>query len=68
MQSRKVSWVLIILGAAVAVAGILMRRSPNPALHGKASIIGWVGIAIILIGRIFLGRKRSTALAPKKDS
>jgi hypothetical protein len=45
-----------------------MRRSHNPALNGKASIIGWIGIAIIVIGRIFLGRKRPKSPSPNRGS
>jgi hypothetical protein len=68
MEGRKLAWVLIFIGAAVAISGILMRRSHNPALNGKASIIGWIGIAIIVIGRIFLGRKRPKSPSPNRGS
>ena len=38
----------------MALAGILMGRSTDPALYSKARIIGWSGIAIALIGRVLL--------------
>ena len=62
---RKVLWILVAVGGAMALAGILMGRSTDPALYGKARIIGWTGIAIVLLARVFLafGGRRNQ---PKK--
>lgn len=62
---RKVLWILIAVGGAMALAGILMRRSTDPALYSKAGVIGWTGIAIVLLARVLLafsGRRNQ----PKK--
>jgi ABC-type uncharacterized transport system permease subunit len=57
MDNRKIYWLLVIAGAAAAVAGIFMKRSMDPAVHDKATIVGWAGIAVLLIARIVFRRK-----------
>lgn len=63
---KQVLWILMLLGGAMALAGIFMRSSVNPAIYGKAPIIGWSGIAIALIARILLGIKQRAGRQTKK--
>jgi ABC-type uncharacterized transport system permease subunit len=57
MDNRKIYWGLVIAGAVAAVAGIFMKRSLDPTLHDKATLVGWAGIAMLLIARILFRRK-----------
>jgi ABC-type uncharacterized transport system permease subunit len=59
---------LMIVGGAMGLAGILLRRSHDPALYSKAGIIGWSGIAIALIARILLAAGQRARTQPKKSS
>lgn len=67
MDKRKIYWLLVIVGGACAITGIVMMRSQDVSLHAPGKILGWVGIAIVLIARIFFARWRlTTTLPPKK--
>ena len=57
MDSRKLYWIFVIMGAVAAIGGIVMKRSADPALHDKAAIVGWGGIALLLIARFFFKPK-----------
>jgi hypothetical protein len=59
MDNKKIYLRLVILGAIAAIGGILMRFSGNPSLRGPGTILGWSGIAVLLIARIVLGRRRA---------
>jgi ABC-type cobalamin transport system permease subunit len=63
---KRVLWILMILGGAMALAGIFMRRSMDPAIYAKAGIVGWSGIGIALIARILLGIRQRTGTQTKK--
>lgn len=58
MDNKRIYVVLAIVGAAAAIAGILMRFWGGPPLQDAARIIGWSGIAILLVARIVFGRGR----------
>ena len=57
MDTRKLYWIFVILGAVGAIAGIVLRRSADPALQDKAAIVGWGGIALLLVARFFFKPK-----------
>jgi ABC-type uncharacterized transport system permease subunit len=63
---RRVLWILMLLGGAMALAGILMRRSVDPAIYSKAAIVGWSGIGLALIARILLGIRQRSGTKTKK--
>lgn len=63
---KRVLWILMLLGGAMALAGILMRRSVDPAIYSKAGIVGWSGIGIALVARILLGIKQRSGTKTKK--
>lgn len=66
MGRSKIYWILVFLGGLAAVAGLLMMRSADISLRRPGQILGWSGIAILLIGRIFFSRKRQPQpLKPK---
>lgn len=56
----------MLLGGAMALAGILMRRSVDPMIYSKAGIVGWSGIGIALIARILLGIRQRLGTKTKK--
>lgn len=60
MANNKIYMALVIVGAVVAICGIVMRFSGNASLHEAGTVVGWVGIIIFLFGRIVFGRKRSS--------
>lgn len=64
---KPVLWILMLLGGAMALAGILMRRSVDPSIFGKAGIVGWSGIGIAVIARILLGIKQRSGTKAKKS-
>jgi hypothetical protein len=66
MESRKIFLWLVLLGAAGAIAGILMKFSGKPSLYDASKIVGWGGIAVILIARIFFARRGSQKAPPPK--
>jgi cyanate permease len=59
MNNRKIYIRVVIVGAVVAAAGIVMRRMGDPSLQHAGTVIGWIGIAIMLIARIVFGRRRA---------
>lgn len=73
MNARKPFWILVILGFALILLSFGMRRSADPGMRDKATITGWSGVGIVLIGRIFFarrskGREPSDTFPPKKQS
>jgi hypothetical protein len=66
MVNKKIYITLVIVGAVGAVAGILMTRSADPSLHSPGKILGWGGIALLLITRIFFARRRPVPAPPAK--
>ena len=69
MGSRKIYITLIIVGAAAAISGIVMKRSNDPALQNLGTYVGWGGIALLLISRISFGfRRRQQPPSPKDHS
>jgi hypothetical protein len=58
MNSNKIYITLVILGAAAAITGILMKFKGGPSLQDAARILGWGGIGVMLIARIVFGRRR----------
>jgi hypothetical protein len=67
MQSNKIYITLVILGAAAAIAGILMKFKGGPSLQDASRILGWGGIGLMLIARIVFGRRRSQPPSPKNQ-
>lgn len=57
MDNKKIYIVLLVVGAAAAISGILLRRWGGPSTQTTANIVGWGGIAILLIARIVFGRR-----------
>ncbi len=66
MQNRKIFWLLVLVGLAAAVAGILMKLLGSPSLYDASRIVGWGGIAVILIARIFFRGRRSQQTPPPR--
>lgn len=66
MTNKKIYITLVIVGAVGAIAGIVMMRSPDLSLHSAGKILGWGGIALLLITRIFFARKRPVLPPPAK--
>ncbi|HKD13611.1 MAG TPA: hypothetical protein VKE71_03610 [Candidatus Angelobacter sp.] len=58
MGSRKMYFVLVAFGAIAAISGIFMMRSADPSLHTPGRIVGWGGIGVLLIARLFFARRR----------
>jgi len=61
MDNRKIYWLLVIVGAVGAIGGIIMKRSADPAWHDKAAIVGWAGIALLLLARLVFKPKPAAA-------
>jgi len=61
MDKRRIYWILVVLGAAIAVAGIYLRKTGGPALQQKAAFVGWGGIAVMLLARFFFKPARQQA-------
>ena len=53
MDKRKIYWLLVIVGAVGAIAGIVMRKTGGPDAQQTARIVGWTGIALLLLARLF---------------
>lgn len=68
MGRSKTYWVLVILGALGALAGILMVRSSDAALQTPGKVVGWTGIALLLIARIFFSRRQQPKPSAPKDN
>lgn len=70
MGRSKTYWIMVLIGAIAAVGGIFMVRSEQLSLHTPGKIVGWTGIALLLISRIFFARKQQPkpkAPDPKSD-
>jgi hypothetical protein len=72
IDNRKAYWALVILGAVAAIVGIFMRKSLDPSLHDKATYVGWTGIGMLLVARIFFKprpqpKEISDLFPPKKQ-
>ncbi|HKE31944.1 MAG TPA: hypothetical protein VKD65_09480 [Candidatus Angelobacter sp.] len=65
MGSRKIYFILVAIGAIAAIAGIFMMRSSNSSFLMPGRVLGWGGIAVLLIARIFFARRRQPPPAPK---
>jgi len=57
MGRSKTYWILVVLGAITALGGILMMRSANTSLNYPGKIVGWTGIGVLVIARIFFARR-----------
>ena len=68
MGRSKTYWVLVILGALGALAGILMMRSSDAVLHTPGQVVGWTGIALLLISRLFFSRRQQPKPPAPKDN
>jgi uncharacterized membrane protein len=59
-------WVLVIVAISMAVAGFVVRSSPDPQKHAMAPYLGWGAIALLLIARFFFrGKPDKTPPMPK---
>jgi len=65
MGSRKIYFMLVAVGAIAAIAGIFMIRASSLSVQTLGKILGWTGIGIVLIARIFFARRRQPPPAPK---
>ncbi|HEY6251152.1 MAG TPA: hypothetical protein VI685_14430 [Candidatus Angelobacter sp.] len=57
MGRSKTYWIMAIVGAISAVSGIVMMRSDQFSLHTPGKVLGWIGIGVIVIARIFFARR-----------
>lgn len=64
MGRSKTYWILVILGALGALGGILMVRSSDAKLQTPGKFVGWTGIALLLISRIFFSRRQQPSKPP----
>ena len=55
------------IAIAMAVAGFVVRSSPDPQKHAMAQYLGWGAIALLLIARFFFRRKPDTTPPMPKD-
>jgi predicted tellurium resistance membrane protein TerC len=60
-------WILLIVGIGMAVAGFVVRSSPDPQKHAMAQYLGWGAIAFLLIARFFFRRKPDTTSPMPRD-
>jgi ABC-type cobalamin transport system permease subunit len=67
MKSNKIYITVVVIGAAAAIVGILMKFRGGPSLQDAARILGWGGIGIMLIARILFGRRRSQPPTPRNN-
>lgn len=66
MDRRRIYWLLAIVGGIAAIGGIVMRRTGGPELQHTAAIVGWTGIALLLLARLFF-KPRPNAPQDVKD-
>ena len=57
MGRSKIYWIVVILGLIAAVSGIFMMRSAHSSLNYPGKIVGWTGIGLIFMARIFFTRR-----------
>jgi hypothetical protein len=50
-------WILVAVAIVMAIAGFVVRSSPDPQKHAMAQYLGWGAIALLLIARFFFRRK-----------
>jgi uncharacterized membrane protein len=68
MGNRSASyWILVAIAIGMAVAGFVMRSSPDPQKHAMAQYFGWGAIALLLIARFFFRRKPDTTPPMPRD-
>jgi uncharacterized membrane protein len=68
MGNRPASyWILVIVAIGMAVAGFVVRSSPDPQRHAMAPYLGWGAIALLLIARFFFRGKPDTTPPMPKD-
>jgi len=60
-------WVLLVIAIGMAVAGFVVRSSPDPQKHAMAQYLGWGAIALLLIARFFFRRKPDTTPPMPRD-
>ena len=68
MGRSKTYWILVVLGALGALGGILMMRSSDARLQTPGKVVGWAGIALLLISRIFFSRRQQAKPPAPKDN
>ena len=66
MGNKRLYIMLVIVGGIAAVVGIFMMRSANLSLHNPGKVLGWGGIAVLLIARLFFARRRLMTTQPPK--
>ncbi|PYP91061.1 MAG: hypothetical protein DMG65_09335 [Candidatus Angelobacter sp. Gp1-AA117] len=66
IDKRKIYWLLVIVGAVGAIGGIVMRKTGGPDSQHMASLVGWTGIALLLLARLFF-KPRPNAPQDVKD-
>ncbi len=68
MGNRPASyWILVIVAIVMAVAGFVVRSSPDPQKHAMAPYLGWGAIALLLIARFFFRGKPDTTPPMPRD-
>ena len=55
-------WILLVIAIGMAVAGFVVRSSPDPQKHAMAQYLGWGAIALLLIA------KKDARLFPQKPA
>jgi hypothetical protein len=68
MDNKRIYIALMIVGFAITIAGILLRRAGGPSLQTTGTIIGWSGIGIALIARILFGKRRTQPRSKNEPS
>lgn len=68
MGRSKTYWILVSLGALTAVTGILMLRSSGEVLPKYGRVVGWAGVALVLLARIFFSRRQQPKPPTPKDN
>jgi len=68
MGNRPASyWILVIVAIGMAVAGFVVRSSPDPQKHALAPYLCWGAIALLLIARFFFRGKPDTTPPLPRD-